>query len=164
MPDGSVRVRFKAPTKAGATFASMSRDTFLGRLCALVPPPGVHMSRAYGVLASKHRLHCVVAPASEDPPPDKQLALFVPEGNALLPATSGPRLAEQLHDPHPNRIAWSKLLARVFRVDVTVCARCHGPRRPLEAVTRVFRPSRSPRSEHRDHSDAGSAPGGAKGS
>lgn len=135
MPDGSVRVMFKAPTKAGATFTTMSRDTFLARLCALVPPPGVHMSRAYGVLASKHRLHRIVAPASDDRPPDKQLGLFVPAGNAELPATSGPRLAEQLQDPNPSRIAWSKLLARVFLVDVTVCGRCQGPMRIVEAVT-----------------------------
>ena len=52
----------------------------------------------------------------------ERVVLFVPKGNALLPATGGPRPAEQRKDPHPSRIAWSRLLARVFRVDVMVCA------------------------------------------
>jgi len=39
-------------SRRGAAFADMTVDTFLGRLCALVPPPRFHMTRYYGVFAS----------------------------------------------------------------------------------------------------------------
>ncbi len=41
-PDGQVRVHFKKPNRLGATFAQMTPDTFLPRLCALVPVPRAH--------------------------------------------------------------------------------------------------------------------------
>ncbi len=47
--DGQVRVHFKKPNRFGATFAQMSADTFLARLCALVPPPRAHTVLYYGV-------------------------------------------------------------------------------------------------------------------
>ena len=53
----------------------MDAHQFLARLCALVPPPGFHMTRYYGVFASHHRLHehVISKPAAPLPPP--QLAL-----------------------------------------------------------------------------------------
>ena len=48
-PDGQVRVYFKQPTKRGSTFTDISRDTFLARLAALVPPPHFNLVRYYGV-------------------------------------------------------------------------------------------------------------------
>ena len=47
---------FNKPTRAGATYAQMAPDTFLARLCALVPPPGAHTVRYYGVLAGRTAL------------------------------------------------------------------------------------------------------------
>jgi hypothetical protein len=52
--DEQVRVHFKAPSKSGATYPQMSPDTFLARLCALVPPPSFNMTRYFGVLANRH--------------------------------------------------------------------------------------------------------------
>lgn len=34
----------------------MTAEKFLARLCALVPPTGFHMTRYFGVLASRHHL------------------------------------------------------------------------------------------------------------
>ncbi len=49
-PDGQVRVHFKKPNRFGATYAQITPDTFLARLCALVPPPRAHTVLYYGVL------------------------------------------------------------------------------------------------------------------
>jgi hypothetical protein len=135
-PDGQVRVHFKAPSKSGATYAQMSPDTFLARLCALVPPPSFNMVRYFGVLAGKHALRSRVVPDThvhDDEP--KQLALFLPRNEHELAAITKPLRDEQLHDRPPARLSWMKLLARVFLLDVSVCSRCGGPMRIVRAVT-----------------------------
>ena len=104
----------------------MSVDTFLSPLCALVPPPRFHMTRYYGVFASRHHLRARVIPSSPQPHAPTQLPLLfrtaLPEG--LREATVTPR-----------RLGWANLLARVFAVDVTVCSKCGGRMKILEAVT-----------------------------
>ena len=126
LDDGRVRVHFKAPSRRGAAFADMTVDTFLGRLCALVPPPRFHMTRYYGVFASRHHLRARVIPSSPQPLAPTQLPLLfetcLPEG--LREATGT-----------PYRLSWSNLLARVFAVDVTVCSKCGGRMKVLEVVT-----------------------------
>jgi hypothetical protein len=132
--DGQVRVYFKKPTRAGATYAQMTPDTFLARLCALVPPPGAHTVRYYGVLAGHHALRARIIPRAEEPSPPKQLALFVPHGPLELPAITS-LLESQLRSTAPRRLSWMTLLARVFRIDISVCSRCRGPMRVTRAVT-----------------------------
>jgi hypothetical protein len=126
LDDGRVRVHFKAPSRRGAAFADMTVDTFLGRLCALVPPPRFHMTRYYGVFASRHHLRARVIPSSPHPPAPLQLSL------CLIPA-----LPDELREATmtPRRIGWASLLARVFAVDVTVCSKCGGRMKVLEIVT-----------------------------
>ena len=133
-PDGQVRVHFKKPTRSGATYAQMTPDTFLARLCALVPPPGAHTVRYYGVLAGHHALRSRIIHRPEEQPPPKQLALFVPHGTLELPAITT-LLESQLRAAAPHRLSWMTLLARVFRVDISVCPRCAGPMRVTRAVT-----------------------------
>jgi hypothetical protein len=36
-------------------------------------------------------------------------------------------LDKQLLDVAPHRLSWMSLLARVFRIDVSVCQRCKAP-------------------------------------
>jgi hypothetical protein len=76
LPGGRVRVSFKAPWRGGTAHADMDAHQFLARLCALVPPPGFHMTRYYGVFASHHRLRERVIPRPAAPPPPPQLALY----------------------------------------------------------------------------------------
>ena len=45
------------------------------RLCALVPPPGFHMTRYFGVFANRHHLRPRIIPPSPVPTPGQQLAL-----------------------------------------------------------------------------------------
>jgi hypothetical protein len=134
--DGQVRVDFKKPNKHGVTYAQMSPDSFLARLCALVPPPGSHTILYYGVLASRHALRARVVPKPDTEPPEpKQLLLFVPRGQLELPAIGKSMLDQQLRDAAPRRLSWMKLLSRVFKIDVSVCSRCQGPMRIVRAVT-----------------------------
>ncbi|MGH1348795.1 MAG: transposase [Nannocystales bacterium] len=134
--DGQVRVHFKKPSRNGATYAQMSPERFLARLCALVPPPGAHTVRYYGVLAPRHALRARVVPTPEATNiPPKQLSLFVPQGQLELAANTGPALDKQLLDVAPHRLSWMSLLARVFRFDVSVCQRCQGPMRVVRAVS-----------------------------
>jgi len=133
--DGQVRVHFKKPNRFGATYAQMSPHTFLARLCALVPPPRAHTVLYYGVLSAHHGLGSAVVPHADEPAPEpKQLALFVPRGHVELPATTT-LLEAQLRDAAPSRLSWMRLLARVFRIDIFVCARCSGPMKVTRFVT-----------------------------
>ena len=59
-----MRVLFKAAWRSGAAHTDMSADKFLARLCALVPPPGFHMTRYFGVFANRHHLRPrIIAPS-----------------------------------------------------------------------------------------------------
>lgn len=119
----------------------MDADKFLARLCALVPPPGFHMVRYFGVLASHHHLRPRVVP-SRDPLPGQFPLAFAGRDSA---EPEGPPQSKA-----PRRIGWASLLARVFAVDVTVCRKCGGRMRILEvvdtpdAVARVLHGARAP--------------------
>jgi len=128
-------VHFKKPNRFGATYAQMSPHTFLVRLCALVPPPRAHTVLYYGVLSAHHGLGSAVVPHADEPAPEpKQLALFVPHGYLELPATTT-LLEAQQRDAAPSRLSWMTLLAWVFRIDISVCARCSGPMKVTRFVT-----------------------------
>ena len=128
-------MHFKKLGRFGATFAQMTSDTFLARLCALVPPPRAHTVLYYGVLSAHHKLRSAIVPRADEPePPPKQLSLFIPRGQLELPAITT-SLHAQLRDAAPSRLPWMTLLARVFRVDISVCSRCCGPMRVIRAVT-----------------------------
>ena len=146
LPGGRVRVSFKAPWRSGTAHADMDAHQFLARLCALVPPPGFHMTRYYGVFASHHRLREHVIPKPAAPPPPQ-----LPLDFALScdPAESSPTSS-----PRPRRIGWAKLLARVFALDITRCRKCGGRMRVLEvvsdpdAIARILHGARAPPAPH----------------
>ena len=78
---------FKNPSRNGATYAQMNPERFLARLCALVPPPGAHTVRYYGVLAPRHALRARIIPTAEATNTEpKQLSLFVLQGQLELAA------------------------------------------------------------------------------
>ena len=151
LPDGRVRVLFKAAWRSGAAHADMTPDKFLARLCALVPPPGFHMTRYFGVFASHHHLRARIIPPSAVPAPELQLALDL--AAAANDGSDGPADAS----PRPRRLGWAGLLARVFAVDVTVCRACGGRMRILDVVSdpddiaRVDHRARAPPRPPRPH-------------
>jgi hypothetical protein len=150
LPDGRVRVHFKAPWRSGAAHADMMAEKFLARLCALVPPTGFHMTRYFGVLASRHHLRPRILPPSVVPASGQQLALGLDEDDEDSPAA-----AES--SARPRRIGWARLLARVFAIDVTVCRKCGGRMQVLDVVTdpdditRLLHGARAPPRPPRPH-------------
>ena len=98
----------------------------MSRLCALVPPPGFHLTRYAGVLSSHATWRAEVVPkAALDPSLCKpQLSLFDSQGHQ--PAAAAPP------EPRPaaGRKPWAWLLRRVFGADLSVCPGCgHQPMR-----------------------------------
>ena len=134
---------FKAPWRSPAAHADMDAQQFLARLCALVPPPGFHMTRYYGVFASHHRLREHVIPRPAAPPPPPHLALDF--ALADDPLASSPNSS-----PRPRRTAWAQLLARIFAIDIIRCRTCGGRMRVLEvvsdadAIARILHGARAP--------------------
>ena len=113
LPDGRVRIHFSRPTRVGARFTTITRDTFLARLAALVPPPRFNTVRYYGVLAGRHHFRPLVQPKLEPlDPQHHQLPLFIVHRDAELPALTTTPPTERA----PSRIAWASLLARVFSI------------------------------------------------
>jgi hypothetical protein len=115
-PDGRVRLHL---SRSGA-HVDMSPHQFLAKLVALVPPPGLHMIRYAGIFANRHHLRKHIVPHRELAEPT-QLSIFDVEGRPLL-------IDEQALEARPRRVAWARLLARVFAIDVTKC-----PLAPSEA-------------------------------
>jgi len=69
------------------------------RLCALVPPPGFHMTRYFGVFANRHHLRPRSIPSAA-PMPGQQLALGLADSANLKPGDDTPS------SPGPRRLGW----------------------------------------------------------
>jgi hypothetical protein len=126
LPDG--RVRLEIPRQARSV--TMTVTQFIAKLIALVPPPGMHMTRYGGVFSNAHRLRKAIAPSPSTP------VVREPTQVELLTAAAMPSMARDLPPPTPSRIAWAQLLARVFGVDALKCPRagCDGRLRATAAV------------------------------
>jgi len=73
--EGRVCYRLKTPWKDGTRAVLLDPLDFIGRLCALVPPPRFHMIRYHGVLAGNAKARSEVVPKKE-PAVGEQLRLF----------------------------------------------------------------------------------------
>jgi hypothetical protein len=127
MRDGRVCLRLKRPFRDGTTAVVLSPLDFIARLAALVPPPRFHTVRFSGVLSSHAKLRAEVVPGRRESPAHQLVLPLLGRGMAKVCAK--PKM--------PSRAPWSKMLARVFKVDVTVCPVCRGPMRIIEFVTRA---------------------------
>jgi len=131
LPDGRLSLSLKTPWSDGTEAIVLSPMDLIARLCALLPPPRMHMTRFFGVLSSANKVRSEVVPTPEPNPelqPPLQLSLLEPDGTAPAPPPS------PQPPPHSGRHPWAWLLRRVFKVDVTVCPRCHGRMRIQEVA------------------------------
>jgi hypothetical protein len=110
LPDGRVRLALKTPWHDGTTSLVFTRQDFVARLAALVPPPRAHTVLYHGVLAPRAALRTRIVPTPPPPPPEARQRL------TLVPA------------PVPVRWkTWAELLARGFGQAGWRCPRCGAP-------------------------------------
>ncbi len=109
----------KTPWSDGTTHLLLSPHELIEKLVALVPPPRLNLVRYHGVLAphAADRSQIVPGPVAEE-------------------AKAGCGHADAGDRPSGrHRFSWAKLLARVFRIDVSVCPECGGPMRVIAALS-----------------------------
>jgi len=153
-PDGRVVVRLKRPwPTTGETELLFEPVEFLRKLVALLPPPRTHRVRYFGIFASHAKAHHAVRalvprpeaatpePASPEPAsPCAHDPRSAAADDQEAPCAHDPRSAaaddqEAPRAPRPTRIAWAKLLRRVFQIDVETCPRCAGRMKIVAALT-----------------------------
>jgi len=116
--DDRLALRLKTPWSDGTSFIVLSPLELIEKLAALVPPPRVNLVRYHGVFAprAKDRARIVPGPAG-----GRDTARADDEEDT--PRSKG------------RRMAWARLLKRVFRVDVSVCPACGGDMRIVACLT-----------------------------
>jgi len=122
-PNGKLRYLLKKPWKDGTVALVLEPLDLIARVCALVPPPRLHMVRYHGVLSSHAKVRCEVVPLPDAALASTravQLELFGDNDNS---------------DKEPRRKPWAWLLRHVFGEDLATCPHCSGPMRWLEAAT-----------------------------
>ncbi len=132
-PDGRVQLALKSVWRDGTAAIVLDPLDLIARLCAAVPPPRFHLLRYFGVLSAHASLRSEVVPdraSDEDAQADDDGARQLPL--AFGDGTSTPHDGARAERP---RKPWAWLLKHVFRADVSVCDRCGGPMRWLEAAT-----------------------------
>jgi hypothetical protein len=104
LPDGRVEFRLKRVWKGGVRALVYEPKALIARLVALIPLPGTHMRRFYGIFAPRHKLRSRVVPL---PPSPEQT------GRPVAPK-------------RPASMLWAELLKRTFNINALRCPRCAG--------------------------------------
>ncbi len=96
----------------------MSLLEFMQWLAALLPRPRLHLIRFHGVLAPNAKIR----------------AQAVPKDPELAPAAQ-PQAGEANNAAHwPHRPSWTRLLKRVFDLDLEHCLNCGGELKIIAAI------------------------------
>ena len=102
------------PYQDGTTHGVFEPLDFVARLAALVPNPGVNLTRYHGVSVPNRHLREQVTPAhrgrcqaagAKEPPADRYAAM-----------------------------TWAQRLKRVFKIDIETCETCGGPVRVIASI------------------------------
>ena len=109
-----VKLKLKTPYSDGTTHLLLRFSEFIEKLVALVPPPKSHLVRWGGFLAPNS--------------PIRKLILVKPEIKKAFQFAG--------KDEHGiiKNYSWSKMLAKVFKIDVTTCESCGGKMQKICAV------------------------------
>ena len=112
--------KMKTPWRDGTTHVSFSYLDFIARLVALIPPAKMNLVRYHGVFAPnfKDRKLIVPKPTAKPKTEDKVLSPDAP-----VEGVPNPEVAEKVRR---ERMRWSDMLKRTFKIDVTVCKTCGG--------------------------------------
>jgi hypothetical protein len=132
LDDGKVRYDMKRVWADGTRAIVLDPLDFIARLCALVPPPYLHMIRFHGLLAPNCSLRNQVVPAC----PSTTIATAEPQLPAQLELWDTNADRDRQTKPYAcGRHPWAWLLKRVFKEDVTICPNCQSHLRVIEIVT-----------------------------
>ena len=117
LANGKVNLQLKTPWSDGTTHLQFTPTEFIEKLAALVPPPRGHLVRWCGVFApnSKHRKRIVLKPEIK-----KGMSFSDDE--------------EDSKNKPVKNYSWAKMLAKVFKVDVSLCHHCGGEMQRVCAV------------------------------
>jgi len=116
--DGKVVLQLKSKWADGTSHLLFTPGEFIEKLAALIPPPRSHLVRWAGVFApnSPYRKEITLKPEAK-------------KGFEFAEIEGGSGKRRKNHN-------WSKMLARVFKIDVLKCDCCSGKLRPICAVTK----------------------------
>jgi hypothetical protein len=110
LANGDVKLALKTPWANGTTHLVFTPCEFIEKLVALIPPPRSHLVRWSGVFApnSQYRRDITLKPE-------------IKKGFQFASDT------EEEDKPREfKNYKWSKMLAQVFKIDVTKCQQCGG--------------------------------------
>lgn len=123
---GQVVLTLKTPFRDGTTHLAMSPLELLQRLAALVPRPRLNLIRYHGVLAPNAKWRSQVVPPQNDSETLSPAEIEVSEIDPL--ASSGEKKGVGRY------ISSSRLLRRVFDLDMETCPNCGGPVKIIAAI------------------------------
>ncbi|MBP6219308.1 MAG: transposase [Oligoflexales bacterium] len=117
-PKGEIKYELKKAWKNGITHVLLSPLELIEKLCSLVPLPNLHLVRFWGVLAPNSKLRRGVIPG-------KTRAEIKQE-----------KEEKKKDEKKINKGSWSRLLSRVFGIDVSTCRVCGGEMRIIASIVR----------------------------
>ena len=110
---GDVVLELKSAWRDGTTHIKMSPLEFMQRLAALVPRPRLHLIRFHGVLSPNAGMRAAIVPSP--------------------PENINEHAAGHTHGA-PARMSWSRLLRRVFDIDIERCEHCGDTLKIIAAI------------------------------
>jgi len=108
--------------KNGITHVLLSPLELIEKLAALVPLPNMHSSRYWGVIAPNSKMRKEVIPGKT---------------RAEIKKEKEKSAEQEDLEKKPNKGSWSKLLSKVFGVDISKCRECGGEMRVTSSIVRV---------------------------
>jgi hypothetical protein len=117
--DGRYCLWFKRPWSNGTAAVVLSGVELVARLAALVPPPGMHLVRYFGVFAPRARLRDDVVPAKTVTPQGASCTpgcpdVHHPAQHSAASSASHTELSPDESKSRRRRMTWAQLLKRVF--------------------------------------------------
>ena len=113
---GQVKLKLKTAYSDGTSHLLFTPGEFIEKLSAIIPPPKSHLVKWSGIFApgSPYRKRVVLKPEVK---------------KGISPKSTC------TEDTRLRNSSWSKMLAKVFRIDVTQCQHCQGDMAILAAIT-----------------------------
>jgi hypothetical protein len=119
----------------GTNTITMTAEEFLTRICALIAPPRVNLTRYHGQFAARARGRAALTGSKSRP--RTPVAATLGSSSSAPEDRRSPEPAPPPHPDRPPRLPWADLLKRVWELDVRTCSRCGGKMQILAYLTGV---------------------------